>query len=230
MPDALAYGCQMGLNDGPPTDGTMDPSHILQSYDLVAEPYARKFAGELQHKPFDRLFLDGVAAKLRGRGTVVELGCGPGHVAAYLHERGVDVTGTDLSSQMVAQAQGLFPAVPFRTLDMLRLDLPDGSLCGLVAFYAIVNFELAQVDTALREMRRVLIPGGLLAMSFHAGQETHHVEELLGCRVSMDFQFFDPADMEVRLNRAGLVVDEMTVRPPYPEEYPSNRAYILARA
>jgi hypothetical protein len=50
------------------TVGMMDPSHILQSYDLVAEPYARKFAGELQHKPLDRLFLDGVAAKLRGKG------------------------------------------------------------------------------------------------------------------------------------------------------------------
>jgi ubiquinone/menaquinone biosynthesis C-methylase UbiE len=208
----------------------MDPAHILQSYDRVAEPYARAFAGELRHKPFDCLFLDSVAATLRGKGPVVELGCGPGHVAAYLHERGVDVTGTDLSPRMVGQAQGLFPAVPFRTLDMLQLDLPDDSVRGLVAFYAIVNFDLAQVDIALREMRRVLTPGGLLAMSFHAGQETHHVEELLGCRVSMDFRFFDPADMEARLQRAGLVVDEMTVRPPYPEEYPSHRAYLLAQA
>ena len=208
----------------------MDPSHILQSYDLVAEPYARTFAGELEHKPFDRLLLDGVAARLRGKGPVVELGCGPGHVAAYLHERGVDVTGTDLSPRMVAQAQSLFPAVPFRTLDMLQPDLAEGSVCGLVAFYAIVNFDLSQVDTVLREMKRVLVPGGLLAMSFHAGQETIHVEELLGCKVSMDFQLFDPGDMTVRLERAGLVVDEMTVRPPYAEEHPSHRAYILAHA
>jgi hypothetical protein len=41
------------------------------------------------YKPFDRVLLDSFAASVRGRGQTCDVGCGPGHVARYLHERGV---------------------------------------------------------------------------------------------------------------------------------------------
>jgi 2-polyprenyl-3-methyl-5-hydroxy-6-metoxy-1,4-benzoquinol methylase len=75
--------------------------NVQDGYDRVAAEYARRIFGELEHKPLDRQLLDRFAAMVQGRGQVCDLGCGPGHVARYLHERGVQVMGLDLSAEDV---------------------------------------------------------------------------------------------------------------------------------
>jgi len=207
----------------------MDVGQIRRGYDAVARAYADRFVDELDHKPFDRAWLDRFAA-LTAVGRVCDLGCGPGQVAAYLHARGVDVFGADLSEEMLRQARRLHPSLEFRREDMLRLSHDDGSLGGIAAFYSIVNLSPDQVDAAFRECRRVLAPDGHLLLAFHIGDETRHIDEFLDHPVSMDFSFFQPDDILVRLETAGLSVAEVTIRYPYKDvEYPSKRAYVLAR-
>ena len=66
--------------------------------------YAAELGDELDGKPFDAWLLDRVAG-LAGADPVVEVGCGPGQVAARLAAAGADVTGVDLSPAMVAEAR-----------------------------------------------------------------------------------------------------------------------------
>lgn len=66
-------------------------SEIQTSYDRLAAPYAEHIAGELAGKPLDRQLLDCVADEVRGAGLACDLGCGPGHVGRYLHDRGVEI-------------------------------------------------------------------------------------------------------------------------------------------
>jgi trans-aconitate methyltransferase len=94
------------------------------SYDRVADEYVRRIFEELQHKPLDRQLLDRFAASVRDVGLVCDMGCGPGHVARYLHEHGVQVCGVDLSAEMVDRARRLTPAVEFQQGDMMALDTP----------------------------------------------------------------------------------------------------------
>jgi hypothetical protein len=84
------------------------------SYDKVAEEYVQRIFDELQHKPLDRELLDRLIVDVQGLGPICDLGCGPGHVARYLHERGADVVGVDLSPGMVEQARRLNPGIPFQ--------------------------------------------------------------------------------------------------------------------
>ncbi len=84
------------------------------SYDLVADEYVRRIFDELRHKPLDRELLDRFAARVRDVGPVCDIGCGPGHVAGYLHERGVQVCGVDLSPAMVERASRLTPNIEFQ--------------------------------------------------------------------------------------------------------------------
>ena len=140
---------------------------VRDSYDAAAAAYAEHLSDELDHKPLDRHLLNRFAEETAGRGPVADLGCGPGHVAAYLAARGVDVIGIDLSPGMIAEASSRHPGIDFRTGDMRRLDLADASLAGAVAFYSIVHFDAAQLPPVFAELRRVLAPGGLALVAFH---------------------------------------------------------------
>lgn len=216
----------------------MTPDHaprptdpLRASYDAVADEYARRIAGELAHKPMDREFLDALADRVRGAGAVLDVGCGPGHVAAYLHARGVDVRGVDLSPAMVAQARALHPDVPFVVGDFAALDAADGAYAAVVAFYALIHVPRGGLAAAFGELRRVLQPGGALLAAFHLGDEVRHLDEWWGRAVDVDFVFYTAAELRAAAEAAGLVVEALVERAPYPDvEAQTTRGYLAARA
>ena len=90
-------------------DGTdARDARVRSSYDAVATTYADQLVDELDGLPFETWLLDRVVAHAAGR-PVVEVGSGPGHVTAYLADRGADATGIDFSPEMVAEARRRFP-------------------------------------------------------------------------------------------------------------------------
>ncbi|HEV7683017.1 MAG TPA: methyltransferase domain-containing protein [Pyrinomonadaceae bacterium] len=172
--------------------------------------------------------LDNFAEEMRGAGVVCELGCGPGQVARYLKDRGVDMRGIDLSPQMVRVAGNLNPDIPFFEGDMLALELPDDSLAAFVLFYAIIHLQREQVTSAFKEMSRVLTPGGKVLLAFHGGEEELHRDEWYGQPVSIDFLLFQPAEMTGYLEAAGFNEIKIIEREPYEFEHPTKRIYMFA--
>jgi SAM-dependent methyltransferase len=212
---------------GPKDGWTKD---LRAGYDRVASHYADAIYDELKDKPFDRALLDRFFEAVRPIGTACDLGCGPGQVARYLRDRGLPVFGLDLSTEMVVQATRLNPDIQFEQGTMLAIPRPDRSLGGIAAFYSIIHIARPRLAEVFGEMRRVLRPMGSLLVAFHLGPEDRHVEELLGKSVSMDFFFFERAEIEDRLEKSGFTLIESIERDPYPDvEHQSRRAYILAR-
>jgi SAM-dependent methyltransferase len=159
---------------------------------------------------------------------VCELGSGPGQIARYLKDRGVDMCGIDLSAEMVRHATRLHPDIPFRRGDMLAPDLQPSSVAGIVAFYSIIHLRREDVPRALASMHEALQPQGRLLLAFHAGQGTIHREQWFDKPVSIDVTMFGAGEMTRYLEEAGFVVDEIAERPPYEFEYQTSRMYVSA--
>lgn len=206
----------------------MTSGGVRDAYDTVALEYARRFASELDVKPLDRGLLMAFAALVRGRGPVLDVGCGPGHVTAHLHDLGVAARGLDLSPRMIEVARRAHPALAFEVGDMLHLG--ERGLAGLVALYAICNLSGEDVARAAASFAAALAPGGVALVSFHVGDERIHLDEWWGHAVSVDFWFHAPQAVAAALEGAGLVLEARLERQPYTEvEHPSQRAYLLAR-
>jgi len=165
---------------------------IRKSYDTVAEEYATSFRDELAGKPLDRALLASLAEQAGDGAPIADPGCGPGHIAAWLAGQGMAPVDIDLSPAMIAVGRRDHPNVEFREGNLLELPAADGEFAAAIAFYSIIHLQPGELQRAFGEIHRVLRPGGLLLVSFHAGTEVRHLDEWWGHPVDVDFRFYEP--------------------------------------
>jgi len=173
-----------------------------ESYDTTADDYVIWISGELAAKPYDRAVLSVFASLVPG--PVVDVGCGPGRVTAFLSDLGVSASGVDLSPGMIAAARRTHPALRFEVGSMLSLDIPSGSLGGLVAWYSIIHVPDESLPAVFAEFHRVLAPGGLLQLAFQVGDDPLHLTSAGGHAVSLVFHRRRPAAVTAMLAAAGF--------------------------
>jgi ubiquinone/menaquinone biosynthesis C-methylase UbiE len=198
----------------------------------VAETYAAEFGDELARKPLDRALLACLIEQSEQAGLgapVADVGCGPGHVSAWLSRHGASVVGIDLSAGMVAAGRKEYPEVEFHQGDFLDLPARDGEFGAVVALYSIIHLEPGELATAFAELHRVLRPSGLMLVSFHLGGEVRHLDEWWGHEVDLDFRFLELPGVAAALSRAGFRVDAQLERASYPAEVDTRRGYLLAQ-
>lgn len=91
---------------------------------------------------------------------IADVGCGPGHVAAWIAGHGRAAVGIDRAAGMVAAGRRTYPDTEFREGDFLDLPARDGEFGAVVAFYSIIHLEPGELALAFGEVCRVLRPGG----------------------------------------------------------------------
>ncbi|HEY5846894.1 MAG TPA: DUF480 domain-containing protein [Microlunatus sp.] len=207
---------------------------VAAEYDRLADAYTAALTGELDDKPFDRWFLDRLAADTAGA-QGLDVGCGPGQVAGFLADRGVAMTGLDLSPDMVDRAREQHPDVQFIQGSFVVPPMPRGGDprdpgWGLVtAWYAFVHLASSELATTMAALSRVLRRGGVLALAAHVGHEVNHPGALWGVATDLDFVLHDPDAIVAAVEQVGLVDIEWYQRSPLPQEAATQRLYLVGR-
>jgi SAM-dependent methyltransferase len=212
-----------------PDDWTRARRQVTAAFDNIADLYREKFAGELDDKPFDRAFLERVAARVPPREPVLEVGAGPGQIGAFLHACGVATIASDASLGQLREARILDPERPTVAVDLARLPVRAGALGAIVAFYCLIYGPQDAHDIVFREWRRALCPGGLAVIAVQAGRGTIEVDGYQGRPARLTVVMRDPDLLVAQLERIGFVVNECVVRPPYEGER-VDRCYVVASA
>lgn len=105
----------------------------------------------------DARHLLGPAAR---RERLLDVGCGTGHWSSFFAEMGYQVTGIDISPEMIEVARAAVPDGSFQIADACELPFADGSF-DVVASMATLEF-VSDPAAAVREMVRCAKPGGRL--------------------------------------------------------------------
>ncbi len=175
------------------------------------ETYERVLVGPL-FRPFAEELIR--AAALEPGDSVLDVGCGTGIVARVARERlgpGARIAGVDVAPAMLAVAKSVDPTIDWRHGDAKALPVAAGEPFTVVTCHQGLQF-MPDKAAAVREMRRVLAPGGRIALAtwvslgelpemrqFNAVAE-RHVGPIIDARHS----FGEATAMEQLLNDAGF--------------------------
>jgi len=95
-------------------------------------------------------------------GNVLDVACGTGDMVVELMKHGCEVTGIDLSEEMLAIARQKVPSAAVRVANAEALPFADGEFDAVTCAFGVRNF--VHLEAGLREMLRVLKPGGKLVI------------------------------------------------------------------
>jgi SAM-dependent methyltransferase len=188
-----------------------DLDEVRDSYDRVADNYVDMVVntglGDVRTHPWLRAAMDVFAEAVRDLGPVLDVGCGPGTVTAYLAGRGVTVSGVDLSPRMISHARRLHPGCDFAVRSATELDLADASLGGVLGWWSLFNLPRDVLPRVLASFARALVPGGQLIVATHVGDDDlARTEAYGGVPVRWTTYQWRPEQLTELIEQAGLAI------------------------
>jgi demethylmenaquinone methyltransferase/2-methoxy-6-polyprenyl-1,4-benzoquinol methylase len=141
--------------------GTLAPESVRGMFDRIAPVY--DVMNHVMTAGLDRRWRKLAAAEVVWPGDrVLDACCGTGDLAVAAEQRGGRVVGLDFSEKMLEQARRKSGAIEWVQGDALALPFGDGEFDAATVGFGVRN--LADLDAGLRELARVLEPGGKLAV------------------------------------------------------------------
>src|SRR2546430_6659902 len=110
------------------------------------------------------------------------------------------------------------PGLRFEVGSMTTLDLSDGCLTGVLAWFSLIHVPDDEVPTVLAEFHRVLRPGGIVLLGFHAGDDSRlKTEGYGGPPMNVYVHRRRPGRVPARLEAARLTGQAQKLPPPGPD-------------
>ena len=135
---------------------------MAYDFDEIARDYDRM--NHLMTAGLDRCWRKRAVQGLHGK--VLDVACGTGDMVVELlrtrHAASLQVTGVDLSEEMLAIAKRKAPQAEYRLADAEHLPFGDASFDAVICAFGVRNF--VHLEQGLKEMVRVLKPGGRMAI------------------------------------------------------------------
>jgi SAM-dependent methyltransferase len=196
----------------------------------VAATYAELLPDTRYESPLELGLVDHFIGQLSDSPLpVLDAGCGTGRMLTYLDARGVaNLAGVDLSPEMLAFARESHPHIPLQQADLRSLPFADASVRAILCWYAIIHSSRGDVATIVREVARLLAPGGIVLFGFQAGVGEREVERAYGHSVTLRGVLHEPHDIAQLLRAEGLDVTAVVDRAPVGAER-NRQGFVMAR-
>lgn len=169
------------------------------AYSSRAQEYIEAFDDDEGVHEVDAAF---IRRNLGGvKGSVFDLGCGPGYWTEFLHRLGASAVGVDLTPEFIEHARSHHAGPEFRLGSMAEVAAADQSVAGVLSWYSTIHTPPRGLDALLSEFHRLLVPTGILVVGFFGS-----VDDVAAFDHAITRAYRWPADLLAkRLREAGFV-------------------------
>lgn len=157
-----------------------------------------------------------LAERIPTSADVLDVGCGSGMpVLKFFSERGDRVTGTDISSGMLALAEQHIPTAQLIRVDSAELNFDEQSFDLIASFYSLFHLEMDRQLQAFARFFRMLRPEGLACFTL-ASEKYTGAPEFCGTKVfagvELPYSHGTPAAYRGHLEEIGFTIESMEHR------------------
>ncbi|MDD3340842.1 MAG: class I SAM-dependent methyltransferase [Bacilli bacterium] len=171
----------------------------IDTYDLIAEKYKMEFENDLSDQIYIDKFLEYVKT-----GTILDIGCGIGHLTNYISQKGFQITGIDLSTHMLEIARQSYPNIEFLKMNMRDLQFDSNYFTGIFAAYSLFHLPLEEMKQVLATCKRILKEKGFIILFLQEGTGDHVIREPLLPEKNTYIQYIEEFEIVHMLGEAGF--------------------------
>ena len=164
---------------------TVDRVQLAAVYDNYAQ--VRRDAGKEQWKVSERSIYLKVIQSADAH-NLLEIGAGTGEDSLFFQEAGFNVTAIDLSPRHVEMTREL--GVRAMVMDFYDLKFPENNFDAVFLMNALVNVPTGELTYVLRNIERVVKPGGLIFIGEYGGEDFEGIRENDKYKPSRFFRFY----------------------------------------
>jgi SAM-dependent methyltransferase len=106
---------------------------------------------------------------MENKQILLEIGTGPGRESLFLQKHGFRVTGIDISPVMVSLCRQ--KGVRAFVMDIVDLEFEYGSFDAVYAIKSFLHLSKREFPDALKNVRKVILPGGLFYLGMYGGMD-----------------------------------------------------------
>jgi len=200
--------------------GSLAPNEVRRLFDRIAPVY--DVMNRVMTVGLDRSWRRlAVEAVVQPGDRVLDACCGTGDLAIAAEREGGHVTGLDFSPAMLERARRKSTTIEWVEGDMLALPFEDASFEAATVGFGVRN--VVDLERGVAELRRVLRPGGRLAILNAASPVSARLTRLF-VPIARNFDKDLPLDDVYAFNRQVFEEDRAIVELQCPEDLPIDRA------
>lgn len=149
---------------------------VENGYDEIAEAY-------YTHRDLEKFNseLDKFSKLVPKNAHVLDAGCGAGiPTSKYLTNKGLKVTGIDISTTMINLAKNNVPEGDFLKMDINDITFPNETFDGVISVYTLFHIPRKNHLQIFKKFYEILKPGGVLLINSGAGSGSEGMSDFFG--------------------------------------------------
>jgi ubiquinone/menaquinone biosynthesis C-methylase UbiE len=195
-------------------------------YSKIVNDYARVFDTDYSDDPY----LDKFLAYLKKGSKILDLGCGTGRITQYYSDKGFDVTGIDLSDEMIGYAKRNHPQIDFICKDMRSINYPKESIDAISFSYSLFHLNKKDVPLILEKSHYISKENGIMFIVLQEGSGEVYIDEPFSPGDKLFLNLYTEEEIKEILEKTGFKIIFLDRKQSTLEgELPYNKMIIIVR-
>ncbi len=180
-------------------------SEAIETYNKIAKIYSEYNKNRIMQYQLTKF-----SSILPGK-KILDAGCGPGRDSEYFIGDGFEVTGVDVSKELLKIARKNVSDAKFKLMDFRKLTFKDNSFDGIWSMASLVHINRTEIPSVLKEFSRVLVSKGVLYISVREGEGDKEIRQEKYDNEPRHFFYFGEEEFRKYLKDAGFKIIEIEI-------------------